>query len=182
LKTVVRKLYEAMFLIDSAKAATDWDASLAAIKSILERAEAEIVSIRKWDERKLAYEIRGKSRGTYILCYFRADGERIRDIERDVRLSEQIMRVLILGAEHMMQEDIEKDTPAMQAEKHGQEAAEGASGKIGREQFSDDQENQASALVAEQPEKAEQSAEPVATDTGGTEHSEQDEAKDIEEQ
>ena len=61
----------------------------------------EIVSIEKWDERKLAYEISGKSRGTYILCYFRDEGRSIRDIERTVRLSEQIMRVLILCADHL---------------------------------------------------------------------------------
>jgi len=93
------KLYEAMFLVDSAEATTDWDGVTTAIKSILEKAEAEIVSIRKWDDRKLAYEINGKGKGVYILCYFRAGGSRLRDIERDVQLSERIMRVLILCAE-----------------------------------------------------------------------------------
>ena len=100
METVVKKLYEAMFLIDSARAA-DWDGTVAGIKDILERADAEIVSIEKWGERKLAYEINGKSRGTYILCYFRVEGRSIGDIERDVRLSEQIMRVLILCAGHL---------------------------------------------------------------------------------
>jgi len=124
LETVVNKLYEGMFLIDSAKAASDWDGVNATIKNILEKAEAEIVSIRKWDERKLAYKIGGKIRGTYILCYFRADGRKIQDIERDVQLSEQIMRVLILSAECMGQEDIEKSTPAMLAEKQSQKSAQ----------------------------------------------------------
>ncbi|UCE99093.1 MAG: 30S ribosomal protein S6 [Planctomycetota bacterium] len=117
------KLYEAMFLVDSAEATADWEGINAVIKKILEKAGAEIVSIRKWDDRKLAYEINGKSRGTYILCYFRAEGEKIRGIERDVQLSEQIMRVLILSAEHMSQEDIEKDTPAIQADKRRQKGA-----------------------------------------------------------
>ena len=122
METVVKKLYEAMFLIDSADAASDWDGVIKAVGNVLERADAEIVSVRKWEECRLAYEINGKSRGTYILSYFRADGLRIRDIERDVQLSERIMRVLILSAEHMRQEDIEKDTPAVRAEKREQEA------------------------------------------------------------
>ncbi len=130
LNTVTRKLYEAMFLIDSAEAAQNWDGVNASIRTILDRAKAEIVSMRKWNECRLAYEIDGKSRGTYILCYFRSDGERIREIERDVQLSEQIMRVLILSAEHMMQEDIEKDTPATRAEKREQKAAQAALEKI----------------------------------------------------
>jgi small subunit ribosomal protein S6 len=73
----------------------------------LEKAGAEIVSIRKWDDRKLAYEINGKGKGTYILCYFRAAGSKLRDIERDIQLSERIMRALILCAEHRQAEDVE---------------------------------------------------------------------------
>ncbi len=117
------KLYEAMFLIDSAEATADWDGINTLIRTILERAGAEIVSIRKWDDRKLTYNISGKSRGTYILCYFRAEGGRVREIERDVQLSERIMRALILTAEHMSRQDIEKDTPASAAEKSGYRAA-----------------------------------------------------------
>jgi small subunit ribosomal protein S6 len=114
LETVTKKLYEAMFLVDSALAAQDWDAILDTIKSILERDEAEIVSLRKWAERKLAYPIDHKIRGTYILCYFRADGSRIRNIERTVQLSERIMRVLILNAEDRPLENIKKENVAVQ--------------------------------------------------------------------
>ena len=111
------KLYEGMFLIDSALPGADWDGIIAAIRTILEKAEAEIVSIEKWDDRRLAYDIKRTSRGTYILSYFRVDGGRIQDIEKSVRLSEKIIRVLILSGEHLSQEDIEKDTPALKLEK-----------------------------------------------------------------
>lgn len=113
MKTAVKKLYEAMFLVDSAQAAADWDGVVKVITTILEKAGAEIVSLRKWDERKLAYDIGRHSRGTYILCYFRAEGGTIHTIERDVRLSGRVMRVLVLNAEHLTQADIEKPTPAM---------------------------------------------------------------------
>jgi small subunit ribosomal protein S6 len=105
-----------MFLVDSSLAGADWDGIMSAIRTILEKAGAEIDSIRKWDDRRLAYEIKGKSRGTYILSYFSVDGERIQDIEKSVRLSEKIMRVLILSAERQRPEDIEKETPATKVE------------------------------------------------------------------
>lgn len=104
-----KRLYEAMFLVDSALAAADWDGTLAFIENILKRADAEIVVMRKWDERKLAYDIERKSRGTYILCYFKADTQRIAGIEKDVQLSEKVMRVLILGTEKRPAEMIEQD-------------------------------------------------------------------------
>ena len=104
------KLYEAMFLVDSGEAATDWDGINATIKTILEKAGAEIVSTRKWDERKLAYAINGKGKGTYILCYFKAEGGKLQGIEKDIQLSERIMRALILCAEDRPVQDIEKST------------------------------------------------------------------------
>lgn len=119
------KLYEAMFLVDSSQAGADWEGIEANIKNILERAKAEVVSLKKWDERTLAYEIKRQSRGTYILCYFRAESDKITGIERDVQLSEQILRVLILSAEGREQ-DIQKETPATMAEKIRQERAQAA--------------------------------------------------------
>ena len=38
MKTVAKKLYEAMFLVDSNLAGSDWDGVLATIKNIFERA------------------------------------------------------------------------------------------------------------------------------------------------
>ena len=120
METMTRiKLYEGMFLVDSALANADWDGIIKTITTILEKAGAEIVSLKKWDERKLIYDIKRVSRGTYILCYFKVGGEKIRDIEKAAQLSEQIVRVLILNAEQMTAADIEKETPAALAEKMG---------------------------------------------------------------
>ena len=132
-------------------------------RTILEKAEAEIDSIRKWDERRLAYDIKGKSRGTYILSYFRVDGEKIQGIERAVRLSEKIMRVLILSAERQRPEDIEKDTPAtkVEKEKEKRKAAKEATLEAEAKQVSVPEEAGESekAEVVEQREETKQSPE-----------------------
>lgn len=124
MKTVVKKLYEGMFLVDSAVAVSDWDGVIAAIETVLKRSDADVVSINKWDERKLAYPIQKKTKGTYFLVYFRAEGEKITHIERDVQLSEKIMRALILNAEHLTEEDLQKETPSMASERRQKEMAE----------------------------------------------------------
>jgi len=143
-----KKLYEAMFLVDSADAGSDWDGVIAAITKILERAEVEIVSMRKWDDRRLAYEIKGTSRGTYLLCYFRSDGQTNQDIEKAVQISERIIRVLILSADWMTTEDIEKDTPATKAEKEKEER------EAAREAAEQAKAAEAQAKAAEQAEPA----------------------------
>jgi len=159
LETMVeKKLYEGMFLVDSAKAASDWDGLNAAIKKILDRANAEIVSIRKWDDRRLAYDIKGVSRGTYLLCYFRADGRQIQSIEKAVQLSENIIRVLILSTDQMTQEDIEKDTPATKVEKEQEKAIVEQAQKTEESRQVDQEEAPAAeeALITEQAPMAEE--------------------------
>ncbi len=114
-----------MFLVDSALAASDWDGVLATIKNILAKAQAEIVSLKKWSDRRLAYEINHKNKGVYVLCYFKADGGRIREIERSIRLTESIMRALILNAEDQTVVDDSKAAVSVaQAENNTEEAVQ----------------------------------------------------------
>ena len=100
------RLYEGLFLL-SASASGDLAGSLEFVKQILDRAESEILSLRKWDDRKLAYAINGQKRGTYILAYFKCRGTQIANIERDCNLSDQIARVLIIKADHIGETEIE---------------------------------------------------------------------------
>ncbi len=115
MKTAVKRLYEGLFLVDSGLAAQDWQKMLDEVQRVMDRAGAEIVSLKKWDDRRMAYEIQGKVRGTYILVYFNCDTEKVKGIERDVQLSEILMRVMILRTDKMSDKDIEKQTPAESA-------------------------------------------------------------------
>jgi small subunit ribosomal protein S6 len=92
--------YEAMFLLSQAVAA-DLGGAIDHIKEILSRGHAEIIAMKKWDDRRLAYEIQGQKRGVYILIYFKAPGVSIAHVERDCNLSEKVLRALILRADHM---------------------------------------------------------------------------------
>jgi small subunit ribosomal protein S6 len=105
-------MYEGLFLVDSALAAQDWQKVVDEVNRILHRADAEIVSVRKWDERRLCYDVQGKSRGTYILAYFSCTTDKLAGIDRDIQLSEIIMRAMVLKADLMKKEDMEKPTPA----------------------------------------------------------------------
>ena len=99
-------MYEGMFLLPQT-AGADLGGALAHIESILERAGAELVSICKWDERRLAYDIKGNKRGLYFLTYFKADRSKIAGIERDCNLSEQLLRAMVVRADQVPAEEIE---------------------------------------------------------------------------
>ncbi len=100
------RLYEGLFLLNQNFAA-DLPAATEHVKGILERHQAEIVLLKKWDERKLAYAVRGQKRGTYLLAYFNAPTNQVIAIDRDCNLSEQVQRALILKADHVGEPEIE---------------------------------------------------------------------------
>ncbi|MEX0746199.1 MAG: 30S ribosomal protein S6 [Phycisphaeraceae bacterium] len=106
-------LYESMFLLDQ-RASIDQEAGLSKVREILERAGAEIVSLRRWDERKLAYPIRTQKRGMYLLGLFRVDGAQITRIERDCHLSDEVLRVMVTRGDHIGEAEIEAELNADQ--------------------------------------------------------------------
>jgi len=89
-------LYEGMFLMDNRHANRDWDGSLETLESMLTKHGAEILRRVKWGERRLAYDINGRRRATYVLVYFQANGEAVGNVYRECELSELILRALIL--------------------------------------------------------------------------------------
>jgi len=103
----VKRIYEGMFLVDSTFAASSWDEVIALLQRIFDRAKAEVINIRKWDERRLCYEIKRCRRGTYILAYFKADTSTLTAIERDVNLSEQILRSIMIRADYLSKNEDE---------------------------------------------------------------------------
>ncbi len=88
--------YEGMFLLDSTKAAVSWDDTVKHVHDILAKHNAEIVASRQWDERRLAYPVEGHKKGTYLLTYFKTEGANLKEIEADCRLSDVVLRDLVL--------------------------------------------------------------------------------------
>lgn len=102
--TELKNTYEAMFLLGPA--AGDAEKALGLCRGAIERHGGEVLVIKKWDERKLAYEVQGQKRGTYVIAFFNAPGANVTAFERDVRLSDEILRVMVLKADHLNPEEM----------------------------------------------------------------------------
>jgi small subunit ribosomal protein S6 len=120
-----------MFLVDSGDAA-QWGDLTKHIANILTRNGAEIIGITRWDERKLAYPVEKRKRGTYVLAFFLlTKGEALAEIEHDCRLSDKVLRSLILKADHFtvadmrmqLGEDVHEDTAQKLSAERGEESA-----------------------------------------------------------
>lgn len=103
-----QKLYEGLFLLSQQTLSNGLAAGIDTIQTMLDRAEAKTIALGKWDERKLAYPIEGQKRGTFFLAVFEVDPLQIANIERDCNLSEDVLRVMFLRAEHYGEVEIEQ--------------------------------------------------------------------------
>jgi small subunit ribosomal protein S6 len=58
-----------------------------------------VATARRFDERRLAYPIKGKKRGTYLLAYYEIDPAGTDGLRRELDLSETVLRYIQIGAE-----------------------------------------------------------------------------------
>lgn len=95
--------YEGMFVFAQAR---DLGEGVDRVREIFDRAGAEVLAMSKWDERRFAYPIKKHKRGVYVLTHFACPAEKLAQIERDCNLSEDILRALILRADHLSEEEM----------------------------------------------------------------------------
>jgi small subunit ribosomal protein S6 len=101
-----KNTYEGMFLFPQV-ATANLNAAVEHLEELLQRADADVLAFAKWDERRLAYEIKGNKRGVYMLVYFRALPTALAGLERDCNLSEQLLRAMIIRADPIPVEAIQ---------------------------------------------------------------------------
>ncbi|TVS06159.1 MAG: 30S ribosomal protein S6 [Phycisphaerales bacterium] len=168
--------YEAMFVASQSEAA-DFSGLIDHINTLLERAGAELVAMQKWDERRLAFEIDKQRRAVFILTYFRAPTESIARLERDVRISERLLRALVVRADHLTEEEMLAFDAREELKTEAKLRAERAAKEAEAEQ------SKVQVLSAEEAAraKAEQQAadEPEAADRAD-EHGDQDGSEEVE--
>ena len=89
-------VYEGMFIFDSGRYGRDPEGVSGAISKMIEEAGGETLVSRLWEERRLAYPIKGQKKGTYWLTYFRVEGQELPKITRQSELNDNILRSLLL--------------------------------------------------------------------------------------
>lgn len=91
--------YEALYIIDTVLDEEAYRASIEKFKGIVEANGGEIVAIDEWGKRKLAYAIDYKTEGSYVLMTFTSAPELPRELERNFKNDEQILRYMVTRKE-----------------------------------------------------------------------------------
>lgn len=92
-------VYEGMFIFDSNKYGRDPAGVSGQISETIQKLGGSILANRLWEERRLAYPIGQHRKGTYWLTYFKLDSGKTVELNRDLRLNENVIRSLVLKVE-----------------------------------------------------------------------------------
>ncbi len=90
--------YEVMFIVDPILDDEKRAAAVESVKAIIE-AEGTIDKVDIWGMRKLAYPIRKKNDGYYVVIEFQAGPELPKELDRKLKIFDDIMRHLIINKE-----------------------------------------------------------------------------------
>ncbi len=101
--------YEAMLLLDNREVKKGWDSLKEKVDGVFQKHGAEILVAKRWDERKLAYEIKKQRRATYYLAYIKAAPDSLTKMNFDLKLAEPILRHLILKVDEIPAEAYEPE-------------------------------------------------------------------------
>jgi small subunit ribosomal protein S6 len=93
-------VYEGMFILDASKFARDPAGMAQQVSDLVKQFGGNVLAARLWDERKLAYPIKGHRKGVYWLVYFSMEGGNLAALERQCEITEDIVRKLILKVDH----------------------------------------------------------------------------------
>jgi small subunit ribosomal protein S6 len=64
------------------------------LKGIIQTHNGQVLSVEEWGRRKLAYTIKKESRGYYVYLMFTGNNSVVAELERNMRINEQVIRFL----------------------------------------------------------------------------------------
>jgi small subunit ribosomal protein S6 len=114
---LAQNVYEGLFLLDSNRYARDPAGVSGQINKTLQEFGGEVLASRLWSEQKLAYAVNGQRKGTYWLAYFRLDSLRQTELNRALRLNENVLRNLILKVDPRLVETLVEHATGTEKEK-----------------------------------------------------------------
>lgn len=88
--------YEVTFIIEPALEDSKKDATVETVQSII-AADGEVEKVDVWGMKKLAYPIDKKEEGYYVVIDFKANPELPKELDRRLRISDNVIRHIIVN-------------------------------------------------------------------------------------
>jgi len=89
------KKYEVMFIVNIANEEVI-QAAVKLVQDTITRIGGTVVKVDEWGRRHLAYEVKHQNEGYYVVVEFEADPSQITELDRIIKIHEEIIRHIIV--------------------------------------------------------------------------------------
>ncbi len=89
--------YETMYILKPDLEEEKKDALIAKFSEIITSNGGEVTKTDEWGKRRLAYPINYINDGYYVLTYFSADSELPTELERNFKISDDVIRYMVVN-------------------------------------------------------------------------------------
>ncbi|AEF95544.1 30S ribosomal protein S6 [Desulfotomaculum nigrificans CO-1-SRB] len=88
--------YEVMYIVKPDVEDEQLNALVERFKGLVENQGAEVTKLDKWGKRRLAYEVNHLREGIYVVMQFKAEPAAAAELDRVLKISDDIIRHIIV--------------------------------------------------------------------------------------
>jgi small subunit ribosomal protein S6 len=123
--------YETVFIVNPELSEEQRQPIFDKLKGILSEDREVLVKFDEWGHKKLAYEIKKQTRGYYVLMDFCGDGALVKEIERNMRLDDRVLKYMtVLKDKTVDVEAIKAEIESAKEQESKPEPTEQAAGEV----------------------------------------------------
>lgn len=86
--------YETVFIANSELTDEERQSLLDKLQGLLPEDQAMLVKLDQWGNKRLAYEVKKQTRGYYVLMDYCGDGVLVKELERNMRLDDRVLKYM----------------------------------------------------------------------------------------
>ncbi len=114
-RELIMRQYETMVIIDAMISDDAIKAEIETIAANITNGNGEILRRDDWGKRKLAYTIKKRQHGFYVIFYYKAEAATVASVEAALKLNENVLRWMTL-ADYPMSEIVYDQTQVQSTE------------------------------------------------------------------
>src|SRR5574337_1279906 len=91
--------YEVIVILDPALTEDGVETEIDGLREVVAKKGGQVLEVQKWGKKRLAYEVKKRREGQYVLMRMESVGGVVADLERQVRITETILKGTVVRAE-----------------------------------------------------------------------------------
>ncbi len=91
--------YEVIFILDPALTEDGVETEVGSVREVVAKKGGEVAEVQKWGKKRLAYEVKKRKDGQYVMMRVGGPSGVVSDLERYFRLTETVLKGMVFRAE-----------------------------------------------------------------------------------